>query len=288
MAEQSGGDGGTGGGKEGDGGTGSGAAALGAAAAATPATPPAWTEGMTPEQTGLVENKGWDGPGAALDSYAELSKMIGKDTIQFPGEGDTEAMSKLLSRLGRPDTADGYKLEVPDGANPDFAKAFAGVAHEAGLTQAQVAKTMEWYNGQAATSATAAAEAKTAAGEQALTGLKAEWGAAYEQNVEQGRRAATEFGVDIETLGKIEGALGTADMLKLFADIGAKLGEDTVSGDGGGSSLSLSPAAALQQISELNMDPNFVSALNDKSNPGHKDAVAKKTRLFQFAYPEKT
>ena len=60
----------------------------------------------------------------------------------------------------------------------------------------------------------------------------------------------------------------------------------TQTGGGGGDGFrTLSPAEAKAEISTLQADENFTKAYTTQNHPGHKDAVDKMTRLFEYANP---
>jgi len=207
----------------------------------------AWydVEGVTDEQKGFVQNKGWDDPLKALTAYQELEKFQGvpaDQLIKLPKDiTEAGALDEVYTRLGRPEKPEDYaEFEVPEGAAVDTGRMeFATkMAHGLGLNQAQrdamISATME-YEG-----AIIEESAKQLEIEQSgqLEALKKEWGSAYAEREELGRRtvrAGLPEGVDKEeALNKIEQAIGTANMLKMFANLGEQIGEDKVhdSGDG--------------------------------------------------------
>jgi hypothetical protein len=88
------------------------------------------------------------------------------------------------------------------------------------------------------------------------------------------------LGYGVEELESIEDRLGTADMMKLFAAVGSKMGEDDFdAGDGDGGGFGLTPAAAKQQLETLKLDKEFMNLYL----AGDKDAMAKYTRLMGAA-----
>jgi hypothetical protein len=69
-------------------------------------------------------------------------------------------------------------------------------------------------------------------------------------------------------------------MLKLFATLGSKMGEDNFAGDRGEGGFGTTPAQARAQIADLKLDKGFM----DKYISGDRDAVAKMSRLMEAAY----
>jgi hypothetical protein len=116
--------------------------------------------------------------------------------------------------------------------------------------------------------------------EKAITSLKQEWGQAFDQNIGAGRRAVAALGLDAGKLAAYEEKLGTAEMLKLFATLGSKMGEDTFAGERGEGGFNKSPAQARSEIADLKLDKGFM----DKYLSGDRDAVAKMSRLMEAAH----
>lgn len=257
-----------------------------AAPAGTPpasGAPASWLDGITdPELRGYAEVKGWKDPLAVLDGYRNLEKLVGLEKLPMPkGPDDAEGLARVYDALGRPKSADEYKLPVPEGAPTEFATAASKVFHEAGLSAAQATKVAEWYNGQVQAQVAAQTEAFQRQTEQQLAALRTEWGAAFEQQVEIGRRAVREFGLG-EQLGSLEQALGTAGLLKLMTTLGAKLGEDTFEAGQGGAGGAMTPAAAQARIAALKADPDW-SARYLKGGAAERAELEK---LMTFAYPK--
>jgi hypothetical protein len=77
--------------------------------------------------------------------------------------------------------------------------------------------------------------------------------------------------------------MGTSEMLKLFANLGSKMGEDSFEDGSRGSSngsFGLTPATARQQMSDLKLDKSFMGEYLG----GNPDAVNKMKRLMEAAH----
>lgn len=256
----------------------------GAPAASTPTPAPAanagnWYDGISDaDLRGYVQNKGWSDPVELATGYRNLEKLLGGEKVPLPkGTDDAEGWSRVYDALGRPKDASGYKLAVPEGADPAFAQAAASKFHELGLNDRQAAALAEWWNGQASSVTQAQAQAQSQATERDISGLRQEWGQAFEENVEMGRRAAAQFGLDANKLTAMENALGTGELLKLMAQVGRGLGEDKFVGSDSRTSFGLTPAAAKQRIDQLTQDPDFRA----KYLSGNADARAEMDRLHR-------
>jgi len=198
------------------------------------------------------------------------------------GDDDAEGWSRVFDSLGRPKTAEDYKLPVPEGDPGEFAKVAAGKFHELGLTAKQAQSLPSWYN-EMGTNTVQAQQQQTAQQTEAqVNELKSEWGQAWDENVELGRRAAREYGLDQSTLTKMENAIGTSELLKLMSRIGRGQTEHSFEGGKSTTSFGMTPEAARNRINALRNDGDWSS----KYIAGNADAQAEMQRLMRLAYPE--
>ena len=255
------------------------------AASPAPAAPAAgsWYDSIEDgDLKGYVQNKGWKDPVELANGYRNLEKLLGGEKIPMPkGAEDKDGWSRVYDALGRPKSADDYGLQVPEGGSPEFAKAAAGKFHELGLSKGQAEALTAWYNEQAQAQMGATQQAQGAKVEQDLQALKGEWGGAYEENIELGRRAAREFGMDADKLTALENALGTGEMLKFMSRIGRGLTEHNFEGGRSATGFGMTPEAAQQRISQLREDRDFTA----KYLGGNADARAEMERLMRLAFP---
>ena len=245
-----------------------------------------WYSGFSDETLrGYIETKGFKDPSALAESYRNLEKLRGvpeNELARIPKEGDVEAWNAFYSRLGRPENAAGYELQVPEGDDGAFAKMAAEWMHEAGLTPAQAKLLAGKNNEYLAQQIQAAQDQAAIESDRQMSELKTEWGQAFEQNTEIARRAAKQFGLTDEMLSGIEDAIGTKQLMVLFNNIGQGLGEHKAQGIGAGdSSFKLSPAAAQERIKQLQNDREWAG----KYLAGGANEKAEMERLQQMAYP---
>jgi len=201
----------------------------------TTTTDAKWYGGVGDEALrGFAELKGWDTPDKALTSYRNLEKMMGappERILKLPEAADDPAWGDIHKRLGfaPPEKAEDYGLKAPEGADGSL----LGPMAEKMLGRkvpAEMAKGLieDFYSIQGAAAAEADAQLKSA-NEREMAELKSEWGGEFERLNQQAERAMNEFGpkagLTQDHMDILKDALGPKAFGKLFAEIGAKLGE---------------------------------------------------------------
>lgn len=254
---------------------GQGAAAAGGTAGTGGSAPPAaaaapadWTSTFNDEFKGYVQNKGWKSPDQVVDSYRSLEKFHGvppEQLVKLPKDLSSpegqQALEQLYTRLGRPATPDGYKVEIPkEHGSPEFAKGASEAFHKAGLTEGQAKAITDFFNNFAQGQIQARGEQFKQTIETGKANLKKEWGAAHEHNMSVARRAAAEFGADGKMIDAMEAAVGYDGVMKFFHGLGSKIGEATFHGGKGGSNPNapMTPSQAKSRLAELKNDPAFI------------------------------
>lgn len=272
------------------------AAAMSASApAATPAAAGGeWFSGIQDDNIRTwAAGKGWKDPLAAVESNYNLEKLIGFEkagrTIVLPKEDATpEERAAFYQKIGAPEKADGYKVPEALAQDPVVAK-YRDVAHKAGISQAQFEQNIGFLQAAAAEMQASQTQARAVQGEQDIAALRGEWGMKFDENMELGKRAAAQFipAKDMAErqaiLERLEGAMGTGAMLKLFASIGAGLGEHKAHGSGDpGQMGAMTPAEAQARIVALRNDKAWAADYVK----GDAAKRAEMERLHRFAYPE--
>jgi hypothetical protein len=246
-----------------------------------------------PSLEAYVKNKGWSGPQDAVRSYINAEKFIGRDPatlVSLPKEGDEKAWAELWAKLGRPESPEKYNMKagLPDGAEVDevFSRKMAEAIHRAGLTQKQAEAVIAEYNRmliERTQEDLKKMELDYAAGDKELQN---EWKGAYDRMIAVARAAVKDLGIPAEAIDGISAAIGYKNTIKLFADIGRKLGEPGFVPGGETTRFpgALSPEEAKAQWESLKLDPHYMAALMDPKNPGHKEAVERQSRLFAIMH----
>lgn len=257
---------------------------------------PDWTSALDADLRGVVTAKGWKGPGDVVKGYANLEKLVGFEKIPVPGkDAAPDVWDAVYARLGRPDAADKYDLgdfKPPADVPWDEAgqKAMLGAMHKAGLSSRQARAILDAYAAHSAEGMNAInakiGEAQRAAQDQ----LQREWGAAHGAKLDVANRAfKMAFGDATEAARQIKLADGTflfdnPALVRAFAAIGEKMGEETLKGQGGGR-LTMTPQEAQAELARMHGDPEIIAKMLDKMHPENAALQAKREALSRAAYP---
>jgi hypothetical protein len=210
---------------------------------------PSWGDAITdPEVLCYIQKKGWSAPADIVQGHRNLEKLVGNEKVPLPkGEQDTDGWERVFTALERPSTPDACKLPDAD---------TAAMFHEVGLNTRQAEAISGWL------SESREHEAKTAAEEAAakrlveLGAVRSDWGVAYEENLRHSERAVKDYALT-EHASKIESAVGTANWLKLTAQLGRSLGEHAFA-SGGAPQFGITKEGAVEQIGALTRDRDFI------------------------------
>lgn len=247
-----------------------------------------WTATFSDDVRGVIQTKGWKSPADAIGSYMNLEKLLGADKagrgVVLPkDDAAADEWGAFYNRLGRPDSAEGYKLPVPDGDAGAFAKTAASWFHEAGLTGKQAeALAAKWNEHVGGTMQAQQAEFEQKAAVD-LQDLQREWGDQFEAQAELARRARRESGLSEAEGQAIERALGLKKAAQVFAMLGKQFAEAPVKGGEGAGrgSFGATPEDAKARISALKADAGWTA----KYLSGDTDARSEFERLHRIAYP---
>lgn len=239
-------------------------------------------EDTAPELKDWITNKAFADPITALQSGFNTEKLIGLEkagrTVVMPkDENDTEGLAAFRTKLGVPDSPDGYELPVPEGGSEDFSKVASTWFHEAGVPKAAAVSIAEKWNTHINELVTAQQDEAKLKAEQQLNALKTEWGDAYGKNAEFGRRGfqayGSKAGLDENDLKALESTIGTAKMLKLFHSLGESMSESDFT-EGEHKDFSMTPDEAQTRLDEArkkrvagDLTEKEFLALEDKYGP---------------------
>ena len=208
---------------------------------------PAWMNSMP---DAYKANEGFAKFPEAADAYAKFDDLLKAegDALVIPGEDATDdEKNAFFSKMGRPETADGYEVgkpsDWPEGVPYDegLEAAYKQKAFELGLSGDKAAAMYGWYNELSLKALSDNDAAEKAAMEKATNELKDQWkGDDFKVNTELAHRAYKQYAgedgmefIEKTMIGDIP--LGDHPMfLKIFADIAKTISDDQGSGDRGG------------------------------------------------------
>ena len=265
----------------------------GAAPAAAPEVQTSWHSGFDQETSGWLENRGLtklDEKSAIpelVKGFRNAEKYIGTPAdklLKIPDwdKADKVELDQIYSKLGRPNDPKEYNLPVPEGFTHDFADWAKGTFHEAGLSARQASAVTAKWNEYVAGIMEGDDASKAQAMKDQEAGLRNEWGDAYDKYDSMAANAINSLGVKDNQLAALRDSLGFDGAMKMFANIGEKIGEaQYVSGEGRGGNGPMTPAQAVSKISQLQGDKEWVS----KYLAGNVESRNEMERLMKMAYP---
>lgn len=239
------------------------------------------------------------GLGNLAKSYRDLRKTMG-NRIPRPDPDNPDAMAEIYSALGRPEDPAGYDLdkaladlELPKGFDPKADGLFESlrpVFHEAGLSDAQVAKlsraVTERNVGQYNEAMAAAAEANSRATE----ALREEWGGEFDKNVKGVNQVFDRFTRNWAEPAKrlfLNMAGNDPEVIKSFHEFGVAVAEDGSFMGERQRTTEISPTEAKRRLAEINAQMSDAkSPLMNRNHPKHEQALKERAELYALAYPE--
>jgi hypothetical protein len=244
-----------------------------------------WFDSFSDVTKEVVTAKGWKGPEDAIASYHNLEQFMGADKagrgVVIPkDDAPPEEQTAFWNRLGRPESADGYQLPVPDGDDGEFMKTASQWMHKANLTAAQAKIVADEWNafwaqtqqdGEAAYQQTAAIE---------KANLQKAWGDKFDANSETARRAAREAGISDEDRAALERVWGFEKATRTLEVLGRAFLEAPLRDGSNVVNFGGTPEAAKARLATLHADAAWVTRFLN----GDKAAQEESNRLHQIAY----
>ena len=174
---------------------------------------------------------------ALAKSYINATKMIGQDKLVIPNNNSTDDQwSEVYSKLGRPESADKYSLDVnSEVVNLDEGaiKSFTENAHQLGLNNKQAQGILEFYKNSMEGSAQQSVIDTETAQSQAEQQLRQEWGRDFDGKVKQaGALAKANINPEVLDMQLQDGTrIGDhPEIIKGFAKIASMMSEDKILG----------------------------------------------------------
>jgi hypothetical protein len=200
---------------------------------------------------------------ALAKSYINATRMIGQDKVAVPNENSTDDQwNEVYGKLGRPESADKYKLEVnSETAQIDESsiKSFAENAHKLGLNNKQAQGILEYYKDSMEGSAQQSKIDTETAQAQSEAELRKEWGRSFDENLKKAASVAkANMNEDVLNMQLKDGTrLGDhPSIIKGFANIANLMSEDKMIGTDEDSATG-----------GRNLDEEISKIVNDRDGP---------------------
>ena len=222
---------------------------------------------------------------SAAKTLIHQQKMLGS---RIPMPKSDEERSELYSKLGRPNEASEYKVEIPQSHQTYFAEdqlnEFKNVAHNIGLNQDQVSALLN-FQMKSIDNDVSKEGSRIAVGKQDTeNSLKQEWGYDYDKQVRNAKRALEVYG-DPELQQLMQGEAGNNPaVVKFFARIGKDITEDMAKNTQN-NTLATSPLDAKAEIDGIYANTNH--PYHKPYDKGHKEAVEHMRQLHEKVFGNK-
>ena len=252
-------------------------------------TPASWKSSISEEFRNDPNIEKFTEIDALAKSYINATRMIGQDKVAVPNKNSTEDQwNEVYSKLGRPESADKYALNIESEAvamDEGAIKSFAEQSHKLGLNNTQAQGILEFYknnmesNMQRATVDTETAQA------QAETELRAEWGKEFDNQVAKaGALAKANMNPEILDLQMQDGTrIGDhPEIIKGFAKIAGMLSEDK---------LVSTESESVNSMKDLQSEISAITNNTDgpywnSQHPDHEKMVQQVYTLREMAQPK--
>lgn len=251
-----------------------------------------WFGDLSSDDLQYIQSKGWDkegkGPQDVIKAYRNLDRLRGVSAdklVKLPDPNNEEEVAQFRSRLGVPDSPEGYETttDLTVGNDEIRVDVLAKMAHKAGMSNEAFNGFTEDVKGWLMEEVQLQQEARAERNALEAKQLDQEWGQQKDANYQAARQAASRFEVSAEQLDAIEQGLGYKGTIELFARIGRAFGEGKPADPAGtetGSPFGMTPSSAQAQIDKLTADAGFRQKLLD----GDAQAQEKWDRLKKIAF----
>lgn len=180
----------------------------------------AWMDSLPDELKGDKSLAVFKSPEDLAKSYLETKKMVGS-RIELPKADDPDSFERFAAAV-RPEKAEDYRIEVPEGQDAAFAESMRPVFHQAGLHPAQVEKLVAANNAWQAQQMAALNEAA----QRELADLEAGMGKAEFAAAKAATNSwLTRMGIPVKFDTDLVRLVGAGNSVRILFDIARRTGE---------------------------------------------------------------
>jgi len=173
-----------------------------------------------------LDKKGFKTPVELLKSYRALEKAY-SSKISLPKDGDDEALHKLYTRLGMPETSADFNLSLAEEDKP-FGDDFKSACLKNHILPQSAQALYDWFVQHRLNQISQSEQDRHKQSFTEMEEQKNEWGASADHNLELMKRGIRLFAGDDnpDAVDAIEQSLGTKQMMKIFCKLGEAVSED--------------------------------------------------------------
>lgn len=222
----------------------------------------------------------------------DAQKFLGREKLPVPsGPEDKATLDLIFSKLGKPDTTEGYvtpsDMQFEEGfpaIDEEAVKVVKQAAFDSGMLPSQFDKIYRAYMDYSNTLFKNMKTRETEDKQTAETDLRKELGAAYPQTVDLAKKVVLKF-ADENAWNTLDGGLGNNPaMVKMLSNIGKLLSEHQLVGEPAG--LSLTPEQAQSELNKIRGD--LKGPFHDAQHPQHQEMVERVSQLTKLTLVGKT
>jgi len=204
--------------------------------------------------------------------YKNLSKTLGKDKAVIPSADDKEGLKSYLSKIGLPETSEGYNLETKAHEGVEFNEldGFKNLAHSENLTQSQAQGLMDWYTTNKIAEFNNSNEKMLEGQASSAKALREEYGQAYDEKISRAQGFFKDNFAGTFSDPEVMKVIGSnPSFIKDLVNLNNKFSEGSFGGVQKANTLT--PAEAKAERQTLMQSDAYMNS----RNPAHKATVEK-------------
>jgi hypothetical protein len=239
---------------------------------------PEFLKGVDAELLNEASVKNIKDMNSLVKSYVHAQKMIGADKVTIPQKGATqEQWNEVFTKLGLPKKEE-YKLEKEQNTvlGDEFYSKAQEIGHELGILPHQMNGFVKRLEADAMAKRDAYTQQSKTKVEDAINGLKKEWGDAFDSKLDTAKEVLKKFGDDkIVEFIQNSGLSSEPMLIKLLEKIGGSMKEaKIIEGKDSGNS----PADLQGELDSILKDKNH--PYWNRDHVGHAAAHKQVSELF--------
>ena len=244
--------------------------------------------GLDDDTVRFIEGKGFPDLPTTLKSARESDRIAReRNMLPMPEEGKINDWPGW-EKVGWVKDDAQYTLTAPEGGAPEFYhQAMWDVVRKVGHENRVPLPALQAMHDAVVEGLSAEVEQLQHANDQCdaemMAELKKDWGEDFDKKWAEAKRVSAALGLDDDIAARLEGAIGNdAAIMKMFAGIYEKIGEDgLVTGDGGGGLATESAASLQRQLRALEESEDFKKAFHADRHPRKEEFTERRRKLMQ-------